>query len=89
MYIEISKLEQIPKETVKLEFDNNFNEPIDIQHLDKLTEIVFGDSFNEMIDNLPPNISKLKFGFAFNKEVNLLPNKLFQITFGASLMANR
>ena len=47
-----------------------------------LTELEFGDSFNQPVDNLPSSLTRIKFGRRFNQLVNKLPPFLTQLSFG-------
>lgn len=63
----------------------NFNEPFDDEHyhmLKRVSHIVFGHAFNQIID-IPPHILSIKFSDNYNKLIVLTPN-LISLTFGAN-----
>lgn len=45
-----------------------------------LTEIVFGDRFNQSVDNLPSCVTHLTFALYFNQAVDHLPSNLTHLT---------
>lgn len=47
-----------------------------------LEEIIFGEKFNQCVDNLPISLKRITFGNDFNFPVDNLPNKLIYIKFG-------
>ncbi|KAN0018785.1 hypothetical protein ACTFIU_008718 [Dictyostelium citrinum] len=77
----------IPKGTTSLEFDNSFNQPINIGDIPpNVTNLKFGDAFNNIINpnSLPHSIRTLTFGTYYNNKLkpNSLPPNLTCLTFG-------
>ena len=56
------------------------DKPKDPKH--RITHLVFKNSFNERVDNLPPTLTHLTFGFRFNQSVKKLPKGFTHLTFG-------
>jgi len=66
--------------------------PITVSHIviqltipelsNNITHIIFGENFNDEVDNLPLSVINIKFGYLFNKRVDNLPSQLTHITFG-------
>jgi hypothetical protein len=50
----------------------------------KITHLIFGEKFNQLINNLPLGLLYLKFGYYFNQPINenILPNSLTHLIFG-------
>ncbi len=46
-----------------------------------IQNLIFGDDFNQMVDNLPNSIQSLTFGKSFNQMVDNLPNSIQSLTF--------
>lgn len=67
-----------------IEFDDSFNENLDILVNYKLKVIKFGFIFNKSVDNLPDCINTIIFGEAFNTEIHNFPILLKKIYFGYS-----
>jgi hypothetical protein len=62
---------------------SKFDKSIDnLFNYNKLKYLTFGYSFNQLVDNLPLNLSHLTFGNLFNQLVDNLPHKIKNITFG-------
>jgi hypothetical protein len=40
---------------------------------------VFGDDFNQPIEHLPPNITRLTFGYDFNQPLDHLPHSVTKL----------
>lgn len=53
-----------------------------------IISIIFGDYFNQPINNLPNTINKLKFSYGFNQLLNYLPNSIISIEFICSFKNN-
>ncbi len=47
-----------------------------------ITTLVFGEKFNQPVDNLPNSLKSLTLGYDFNLPVDNLPNGLTNLTFG-------
>ncbi len=45
-------------------------------------KIIFDDNFNQLVENLPNNITHLTFGLHFNQLVDNLSNNITHLTFG-------
>ncbi len=71
----IQELENIPKYITHLEFDNDFNKPIN-KYPKRITNIVFGKTFNQSVDNLPNQLTNLTFGNNFSRSVNFIPDSI-------------
>jgi hypothetical protein len=63
----------IPQNIKKILFNNEFNSDIQPYLHSEITNIRFGYSFNQNVDNLPYELIYLTFGRLFNKPVNNLP----------------
>ena len=63
------ELKNIPEETEIIIFNQNYNK----------NEY---SKFNQLVDNLPKNITHLTFGCYFNESINKLPKKLTHLKFG-------
>jgi hypothetical protein len=77
------------KDTKTLTLPYTFNE--ELNNIPEETEIIiFSENlrkkeyskFNQLVDNLPENLTHLTFGKSFNHSVNNLPKKLTHLTFG-------
>ncbi len=68
--------------TNKIKFYDKFNKQIDLIYFINLTDLTFGDDFNQSVDNLPNGIIHLTFGRDFDKPVDKLPNSITHLTFG-------
>jgi hypothetical protein len=74
-----------------ISFSPTFDENIDsINSLPHVTSIIFGDNFDQLVDNLPcgffnlpKTLTSLTFGQSFNQPVNNLPETLTSLTFGS------
>lgn len=79
---------KIPINIVFIQFGHNFNQSIDDMILDndmdnsKLEELIFGEHFNQPVNNLFQGIIKITFGHKFNQDVSNLPTTLEYIKFG-------
>ena len=59
-------------------------EYIDYQRLNlyKITHLIFGNNFNQRVDNLPDSITHIEFGWHFNQMVDNLPDSTIYLKFG-------
>ncbi len=73
------KLEEIPKETEIIMFNDSFFGKID-NLSQNLIALFFGWGFNKKVHNLPKNITHIKFGFNFNQKVNKLPKNITHLS---------
>ncbi len=61
---------------------NNSNLNYKIANLSNITiYLLFGDRFNESVDNLPEGIKHITFGADFIKSLDNLPSSLKNLTF--------
>lgn len=65
-----------------IQFRDGYNEPITCTIPLHITELEFGNNFNQPVDNLPNHILRIVFGDNFNQPVNNLPKNMNSITFG-------
>lgn len=67
-----------------LSFGDSFNQPLGKNSLPpNLTELTFGDSFDQLIaDSLPSSILELTFGDSFDQKITGLPPRLMELWFG-------
>ena len=68
-----------------LVFNFGFNEPITEKYVEimkKVKRIHFGQSFNQLVDNLPNNIIEIHFGYSFDKYIDNLPDGLEELYLG-------
>jgi len=75
----------LKKDRNKIIFSDDFNSPLteEILHeLKNVKKIVFGISFNQLIDNLPNNIRTIELGEYFNKPIDNLPIGLKKLIIG-------
>lgn len=68
---------------IKIEFGNDFNQPI-YYFGESLKILVFGHDFNNYIHELPKNIYHLQFGFNYNKPIDFIHDKVKVLKFGNS-----
>ena len=61
---------------------NIFNQEINIFNLTNIKTIFFGCDFNQLVNNLPLKLEKLKLGHCFNQIVDNLPSSLIYLEFG-------
>jgi hypothetical protein len=68
-----------------IEFVDEYNEVVDIALLtaNGIENIVFGEFFNQSVDNLVVGIKSIVFGHEFNQSVDKLPEGLETIEFGS------
>ncbi len=63
---------------LKIEFDSNFNEPLDEYYLDEIKKckiVFFGKRFDQSVDNLPNNVRQIYFGSNFDQPVDNLTKR--------------
>ena len=88
IYAKRDKNYRIPKCITTIIFSefSFFNKPLlsneDAWFPPKLINLVFGQSFNRLIDGLPETLESLTFGEDFNQPVDNLPPNLKYLTFG-------
>jgi hypothetical protein len=79
---------KIPTNIIFIQFAHNFNQSIDNMILDddtdnsKLKELIFGNHFNQQVNNLFQGIEKITFGYKFNQDVSNLPTTIEYLKFG-------
>ncbi len=56
-----------------IQFKDEYNEVVDISILSGIENIVFGEFFNQSIDNLVGGIKSIVFGHEFNQSIDNLP----------------
>jgi len=56
-----------------IKFKDEYNEVVDISIFSGIENIIFGEFFNQSIDNLPVGIKSIVFGHEFNQSVDNLP----------------
>lgn len=68
-----------------IEFVDEYNEVVDVSLLSEngIKNIVFGEFFNQSVDNLVVGIKSIIFGHEFNQSVDNLPEGLETIEFGS------
>jgi hypothetical protein len=66
-----------------IEFKDEYNEVVDISILSGIENIIFGEFFNQSVDNLVVGIKSIVFGHEFNQRVDNLPAGLETIEFGS------
>jgi hypothetical protein len=76
-----------PTSLTHLTLSDDFNRPIDHSNLTSLphiTHLVFGNTFNQCMDHLPPTLVHLTYGHKFNQHIadNALPASLQHLIFG-------
>lgn len=87
------QIDKIPQNIVKLFLSNTFNQSVDkllnpnfltgkSKPQTKLTYLLFGCKFNNMVNYLPDSLEYLYFGHDFNKPVDNLPSSLVFVRFG-------
>jgi hypothetical protein len=67
-------------------FFENFNSQLSDEIIQTINEtkcdtIIFGNYFNQKVDQLPNSILSLTFGNSFNQSIDNLPQKLTSLTF--------
>lgn len=83
IYCDLDEIFSKDKSTfTHLIFHAFFDACVDILVTSHLTNITFGDYFNQNVDNLPSSLVHLTFGAAFDRPVDRLPASLKHITFG-------
>lgn len=82
--IKITKFDEIPLNTIKIEFYCSYNKPLEksFSELEKIKIIIFGNYFNQDVSVLPPGITHLTFGDDFNQDVSNLPLGIIYLKFG-------
>jgi hypothetical protein len=67
-----------------ISFHNAFDHSsVGLNELSNLESIVFGDNFNQQVNDLPVMLKSLTFGKYFNQPVDSLPKTLTSLTFGS------
>lgn len=70
--------------TMYMEVYDSFNGIFSDKHIEDMKKcdgIIFGRSFNQPINNIPPNIKSIQFGERFKQKVNNLPDSVKEISF--------
>lgn len=77
---------KIPSSITHIQFGHNFNQDICniviLGENDLMEEFVLGEKFNQLVNNLSPNLKFISFGYDFNHPVDNLPNQIEFIKFG-------
>ena len=71
----------LSSQTKYIRFNHNFNQIIDILVDTNITHIIFGNKFNQSVDNLSWIIEYLYFGQEFNQSLDNLPGSLKKLMF--------
>lgn len=86
-----TKIQNIPKGTKVLKFGFYFNQNIDDMDnkdnnnsLESLSTLIFGVSFNNIINKYPQNIRNIAFGMYYNRPIINLPPNIKCICLGAN-----
>lgn len=75
----------LPSSLIHLSFDRDFNHPVDLSYLSRLSHLSFDLSyhFNHTLENkLPPSLTHLSLSNDYNFPIIDLPPKLIYLNFG-------
>lgn len=77
----VNKNFAITKRTKYIIFNKKFNDSITLLQDACVTHLIFGNNFNQSVDNLPHSVTYLQFGIDFNQPVDNLPASLKKLLF--------
>jgi len=83
-YISLLLLSNLSSQTKYIKFNDNYNLIIDVLVDTNITHIIFGNKFNQSVDNLPWTMEYLGFGYEFNQTLDNLPGSMKKIMFTAN-----
>ena len=70
--------------TIRFSFNEELNDlPVDTQIMifkEDSYNVIYSE-FNQLVDNLPKNLTNLTFGWKFNQSVDKLPESVTHLTF--------
>jgi hypothetical protein len=78
----IISFDEINDNILFIKFMNYYNKCIDGLLPDNIISIIFGEEFNQPVNNLPKYLKILKFCNNFNHPVDNLPNSITVLYFG-------
>jgi hypothetical protein len=86
--ISLVLLSNLSSQTKYIKFNYNYNQIIDMLADTNITHIIFGNKFNQSVDNLPWTMEYLGFGYEFNQTLDNLPGSMKKIIFSANSKFN-
>uniref|UniRef100_A0A6C0C8L4 F-box and FNIP repeat-containing protein n=1 Tax=viral metagenome TaxID=1070528 RepID=A0A6C0C8L4_9ZZZZ len=82
---------KLPQSVTHLEFDDNFDYPIDNLIPQTVTHLTFGWNFNQKImGNIPSSVTNLTFGYRFNQPIeHCIPSSVTHLSFDVTCHSTR
>lgn len=87
--IQLKLLSNLSPETKYIKLNENYNQTIDMLVDTNITHIIFGNRFNQKIDNLSWIIEYLYFGLEFNQPLDNLPGSVKKLMFSTNSNFNQ